>query len=43
MNAFQASFPLATTHDEEGQLLPTTTDPLEHREIPELDDELRYT
>lgn len=43
MNAFQAAFPMKTTHDAEGQPLPEFVGGLRHEPIAELDDELRYT
>lgn len=42
MNAFQAAFPIETTHDEQGQPLPEFVGGLRHEPIAELDDELRY-
>lgn len=42
MNAFQASFPVETTHGEDGQPLPPAPTGLQHQPIDELDDDLRY-
>ena len=42
MNAFQASFPVDTTHGEDGQPLSAPPKDLRHEPIDELDDELRF-
>lgn len=42
MNAFQASFPVDTTHGEDGHPLPAPPKDLRHEPIDELDDELRF-
>lgn len=42
MNAFQASFPVETTHGEDGHPLPAPPKVLRHEPIDELDDELRF-
>jgi PHD/YefM family antitoxin component YafN of YafNO toxin-antitoxin module len=42
MNAFQASMPTETTHDEDGRLLPRQAHNLHHEPVAELDEELVY-